>query len=561
MNAPGRAEPESRRSVIRLAVGLVVLLAAFLTPLGVGSAAAHAELLETDPADGAVLEEAPGHVTLRFNEQVRVPDGGVRLFATGGADPRELEASVVNNQVVAQVPADLPDGGYVLGYRVVSADGHPVSGALTFSVGMTTVSVSDVDVLSGTPASTRAAMSVLTALRYLGLLVLVGLLLFERLVRRSPGVSVAVRARARFAAGLAVVASVLLVPVAALNVAGEGLSGLVDPERWWSTVLWQPVTAAVIVACSAPAALMLSARRGPWRWIGLAMGAAALAALLLLGHSQLVQPQALMLGADWGHLITAAFWTGGVLALVLDRAEMRRTAADAAQAVQLVLAFSRWAVWSVALLVLSGLAMALLILDEPSALLTSAYGSTLLLKVFLVLPVLAIAAWNRRRLLPTVLRAPDHASGWRALDRTLGYEAALLVAVVVVTGFLTNLSPNHAHRDHGSTVGTAEALELHASAQGLEVSGTLGSARAGASVLDVMVTFDGEPVDAESVTLRASLPEQGLGPIDVSVEPAAARGELRAALDLPLSGRWELQVLARVSTFSEPIVIIPVEIG
>ena len=56
---------------------------------------------------------------------------------------------------MAMLPADLADGTYVATYRIVSEDGHPISGSLVFGVGH--AALADVSTLttSPTPAWTR----------------------------------------------------------------------------------------------------------------------------------------------------------------------------------------------------------------------------------------------------------------------------------------------------------------------------------------------------------------------------------------------------------------------
>ena len=100
----------------------------------VSTAAAHAFLLGTDPPHRAVLAQAPHHVVLRFNEPVtpifvRVVD------ATGRERALARAAHAVNTEVHAHVAPGLEAGTYVVSFRVMSADGHPVGGALLFSIG------------------------------------------------------------------------------------------------------------------------------------------------------------------------------------------------------------------------------------------------------------------------------------------------------------------------------------------------------------------------------------------------------------------------------------------
>src|SRR5699024_9261874 len=112
-----------------------------------------------------------------------------------------------------------------------------------------------------TPQSTQTAVSVLTALQYIALLIFAGLMLFETAVLRGRRPAGAHAVRVLGWAGLcAAVASVLLVPVSALNVTGGPLGALLTPSRWWGGLLWAPVTAAALVIVAGAGAYVLATR-------------------------------------------------------------------------------------------------------------------------------------------------------------------------------------------------------------------------------------------------------------------------------------------------------------
>src|SRR5699024_491541 len=96
-----------------------------------------------------------------------------------------------DSDIRAEWPVDAGEGHYTLSYRVVSADGHPISGAITFTIGAPSgpAATGPADSTGATDtdgdATTRAALVVLTAMQYVGLLVLAGLRFFERIVLRG----------------------------------------------------------------------------------------------------------------------------------------------------------------------------------------------------------------------------------------------------------------------------------------------------------------------------------------------------------------------------------------
>lgn len=100
---------------------------------GAVSASAHTNVVETTPVDGAVLESAPQSLTLSFNSTLL--DGMVEVAASNsdGELVSGVVAESVGTEVIVQWPADLPGDTYKVSYRIVSQDGHPVTGSLRFS--------------------------------------------------------------------------------------------------------------------------------------------------------------------------------------------------------------------------------------------------------------------------------------------------------------------------------------------------------------------------------------------------------------------------------------------
>lgn len=99
-------------------------------------ATAHSELLESSPPAGAVLDAAPRAVELTFGEDVQTQGGGIVVKGPSGTRYDDPSTFSVDG-TVASVGLAPQDGGYVDGtytvtYRVVSADGHIVSGSYNF---------------------------------------------------------------------------------------------------------------------------------------------------------------------------------------------------------------------------------------------------------------------------------------------------------------------------------------------------------------------------------------------------------------------------------------------
>ena len=115
---------------------------ALLLLLLTGSAAqAHADFVSSNPSDGSVVQSFPSEISLTFNEELlTLDDESVNAISLFGPDEIEISlspAEVTGANLVATVAGDaaaLPAGKYRVSYRVVSADGHPVKGEISFEV-------------------------------------------------------------------------------------------------------------------------------------------------------------------------------------------------------------------------------------------------------------------------------------------------------------------------------------------------------------------------------------------------------------------------------------------
>lgn len=113
---------------------IIAAVAAVGTVLGVGPASAHSALRSSTPADGAVLEQAPVTIDLVFNQSISKNFAEVAVLDSDN-QPMKVSAPLVNAaRVGVEIQADLGSGAYTVNYRVVSADGHPITGQVAFSV-------------------------------------------------------------------------------------------------------------------------------------------------------------------------------------------------------------------------------------------------------------------------------------------------------------------------------------------------------------------------------------------------------------------------------------------
>ncbi|WP_275002329.1 FixH family protein [Promicromonospora iranensis] len=565
--------PRSRswRRAVAVLVGAAAGLLVLLTG---GPAAAHAVLVGTDPQDGAVLDAPPDKVTITFNEPVQAVDGGTTLLTADGS-PVDAAAVAVDDTLVVTPDALLTDGTYVVTWRVISLDSHPVAGAFSFSVGAPSSTSIDAQVAEPS-AGLVAARAIDQTVAYLGTFLVVGLVVFELLVLHvSPGSAPVLRRRIqRVRIGGLVAAAVALVAAAPLTTAwqaGGSLAAVAEGATWTAGILSDTavagalgLTGLVLATLSAPRAGRET--RAAWP-AGLALGASTLAlgALLLVGHTRTFGPAWLVLSADALHVAAGAVWLGGVTGLALVLAPS--AGLDPRRAGTTVARFSTLGAWLVLALALTGVTLGWRTLGTVEALLGTDYGRTLLVKVGLALCVVAIAAWNRYRLVPTVtsggpgsgLTAPA-AVARRRLGRTVMAEVALLGLVLGATGVLVSNSP----------VATDPAVAEEAEPQGVDVTEEAGTGslraritpgRVGVNSLEITLTDSaGAPLEPlETPELSTTLAEPAIGPFTRPLTETGP-GTYEATLDLTMPGSWTVTISVRSSKYENPIVDIPIEV-
>jgi copper resistance protein C len=128
--------PDRARDPIHPWTGALGVLGVLLVSivLTASPAMAHDQLVETSPADAAVVDTAPVEVTLRFTEEVMNISSQVIVRGPTGEVLADTEAVVSGSLVSAPLPAGLANGSYTVAWRVVSGDGHPIEGTLGFTI-------------------------------------------------------------------------------------------------------------------------------------------------------------------------------------------------------------------------------------------------------------------------------------------------------------------------------------------------------------------------------------------------------------------------------------------
>jgi copper transport protein len=575
---------------------LVAVLAGGLA-LDVGTArpaSAHATVVRTTPADGARLAAAPTEATVLFDEDVSLGAGYARALDGAGRRVDTGNAEVRDGLLTVPLRDGLPEGSYVVTWRVVSADSHPVSGAVSFVVG-TGQLLPPAAVGSGGSAVDPAVATVLPLARWLGYLGLaLGLGVPAFLLVCWPAGWAVPRMRRLTGAGLAAVAAggLLSVLLQGPYAAGSGLSSVLDPQllsatvgsAYGRTVLLRVLLSGVLAAVLLP---VWRARRAPGRGPAAVFAVLALGLVLStagVGHPVAGELPGLAVAVTTVHVAAMSGWLGGLAAL-LGGALVRGLPLAALRPV--LTRWSRAAFWLVTALVLSGVLQSVREVGTPSALVHSTYGWVLLAKLAVVLVVLVAAAlsrdWvqtrlgagprppaSRRRVVAQAFAAgpaapvpqpggpgehdedvDDAAVPVGLLRRSVLVEAAGALVVLALSAVLVGTPPAKATAAAPPVEVTLPLQAAGGSTGNGSVEVSLTPATPGPTSLHLFLYDDaGRLIQPRDISASLTEPDQQIGPLPVELAGAGPGHYVGEGTTLPAAGTWTLTVTVRLDEFT-----------
>lgn len=564
-----RLAPRARRVARAL---LLVVVASVTVLLASGSpASAHASFIESEPPDGGRVGVAPDRVVLRYSEPVTITGPAVRVLGTDGRRVDDGRPVANGNEVTVGIDGPLEPDTYIVAWRVVSADDHPVHGATTFVVGDGPTASDDTiarllgDEGDGAWPTLGAGMRTLA---YAGGLLVIGAVAWtvavERGVVRRPVGRIAI-----VGAVVGGVGALLTVPVQAALSTGLGLDAVTDTEIL-SDVADGPLGVGVVLVAVglAIAAVVLrrprraalsadTATAGGLRAIStpLAIAGALLIAVGFArsGHTETTDPRALMFGADVLHVVAAGTWAGGLVLLAgALRAARSGRVAPSAVATRVARFSTTAAVVSIATGV-SGVVLAWGTVRSIDNLTSTDYGRVLLVKVGLVVLVGIAAVINHFWLVPAV--NADRPDSRQLLLRTVLLEAAVLLAVVVVTSSLVNLEPARVAAGRGMF---EDSIAFGDGTAVIQVD----PAKAGVNDIHLyLIDKAGRQLELpEDPTFSLRLEKDDIGPIVRTPWRAGPGHYILNGPEMSLKGKWILEIRARLSTFDEATATVEIPI-
>jgi copper transport protein len=401
---------------------LVLLLVLAWSLAEAGSADAHARLVRSDPADGAVLARAPASVRLFFDDDVQL-GSGMRAIENGGGSVLAGKPRLVGHRtVVLPLHADLGNGDYTVLWRVVSDDGHTIAGVLAFGVGAGRAPPR----AALSAANERSAGDVVARwLLFGGLLAAVGAAVFVNAVLRRSGIGAEAerRALARLH-GLIAIGFVLVVFGAAPQIHHDPF------DTRFGFALSVGAVGATIASTLAAIAIADPPLGVPAALVGVPL----IAVPSFAGHALDAGRPWFEIVVDVVHITAAAVWLGGLLSLVLVLPLLRGDPALS----RVGRRFSTMTVCTVGLVAATGVIRAFGELSAVSQVWSSSYGRLLIVKTALLTLLVGLGWTNRYRLVPRLGNDPQTVG---LLRRNIGVELLLFAGLITAVALLTDTRP------------------------------------------------------------------------------------------------------------------------
>jgi copper transport protein len=528
---------------------------------------AHAALLQTNPVASKVVNTPPMQVSLRYSEPVEprfaivsVTDADANRMTTGPPrrSPTDADTLVVPLK-------QLGEGWYLVWWRVISVDGHPVRGAFTFAVGPNPGPAPQFAIPSTSETAASPKLVVARWIAFLSFMAAIGLFVLRILIAR-PVVARVAGTRLRWVSivfGIACGLALVAIPIYTLLSTAEfalrsfwsfgALFPLVRKSafgRGWLDLelvfALFTLAAGIAIWLDRPERKVRSAAALVALIGALFAAAATLVIPGLAGHAGQTKPRGLSLAFDWLHLVAGSVWVGGLIGLLVLAASLP-AAQRVAGLVVSVPRFSNSALASVVLLIASGIGSSVQELPTLASLWQTSYGHALLVKIGLLGAALLLAAVNLLRTSPR-FKATDRrpelgAPTAKLLRRLVAGETVLVAGAVLAAAVLSSLPPPSkalASVAHATRVGPGEiqkVVEQNGYRLGVRVSPNRAAVP---NSFQVQLTKDGRPVHGADVSLDFAMLDMEMGQQAYQLPETQPGVYSRSAPALVMVGHWGL---------------------
>lgn len=520
---------------------------------------AHSALIKAVPAQDSQLTDSPPQVVLTFNERVEKEVYYIRLLDQDGKRVTKTDAAISKDQ--QELNLELPplnDGNYIVTYRVISADGHPIEGSYVIAVGiadshhgindpafqdeMKKHILQHEHQLSGDIGIIQILMYASRAIFILSLLLFTGWIFWFRVL------SIVVTEEVKQTNEAWALKLQRIFHVALIVMMGFQLNEMMNEwqlDNLLSLLLGTGIGVSWIISLVLSFSGFFVLYR--WRWIDLLWIVLLLTAKSMNGHAMAFEPFFRTMLLDIVHLLAAAVWAGGLLYILVHWRHHREHIAH------FLPQFSKLALLSLVTLTVTGILTTLIFIPRLSYLFYTQWGNFLLVKIGLVFLVIVVGG---------VLRVLLAKKQDRLIGRMLKLDFSLMIAITLIGGIFTHLNPHPINEPlHWHEM----ANKIHDIHMSLDISPNIPGKNK--FTVQVWLPEDGEELgdtglDKPEVLgkpkrvqlLLKYMDDEEIAPIEVPLveSPVDQESEVYAGFQhsnysiegayLPLAGKWEMEI-------------------
>lgn len=549
-----------------------------------GLASAHATVTSSSPAANEILASPPEEVSITFNESIEQAFYSIIITGPDGRRADQGDAAIDSehpNRLVASLKNNLPNGIYSMKWKAVSSDGHAISGTIPFGIGAEGSGYAVHTPAGDDNVLPRAGLLIIRWLFYIGLSLCIGTIFFRllllpagaRTLRGSS--SLEQRSLLLLYLGLACTVVGVLFSLPQQTASDAGVSWL---QAWdldllqetlrftsfgqiWTWQVIQVMLLAVFIMglcytisgteqdephdnvmklmekdpskASDRAISRFIGQEHLWSWLVLIACIGLMVAKAFIGHAATTSHKLMAISADFIHLLTAAIWLGGILAIAFLLPAVRRHTEQSDSLRPLywgtIRRFSLLASLCVLLLLLTGVYGSLLHIPTLHALWNTPYGLVLLAKFALMLLMLAFA-------LSAFLRGRKRS---RPLGRGVWYEFCLGAVVLVLAAVLGNLP--------SASSSPGPAVLQTTTEDGYRITLKVSPNRLGENhfSLEVQDASGTKLNNIEQATLSLTSREMDMGVIQIEMPGSSP---LEADEMITMGGEWNIRIHILLST-------------
>lgn len=533
--------------MINKKAGLVVLIIFLLFVFHPSLSEAHAYIVQSSPAENEVLDKGPADVKIQFNEAIQPVFHSLIVTDEKGKRVDREDGHVEKNHptiLTAALKKNLPEGAYVIRWKVVSADGHPVEGTIPFQIGEGSKSKAQLS-KETSGYMPKVDLILIRWVQYVSFALFIGTIFFQ-LCLFSPKNDrewfVGRRNLILWISAVGMAVSILLsLPLQAKLDAGVSWLNAFRFTYIQNTLLYTnfgPVFLAqwiLLVLLIVFLVMAVRENRDLWLTISWIMGFGLILTKAFIGHAVTAEQRWLAVAADFLHLAAVSIWLGSLLFIcfLLPTCLPQQDKAERKSSYWLAVhRFSLWGMGIAAMILATGFYSSLVHIPYWHSLISTPYGRFLIAKVFLFVVMTMFAAyhWIRGR------------KKEKTLGQTVWIEFSVGIATLAVAAMLANMptaaeAPGAFHDTKKTDNGYVVSLEVKPVA-------------VGKNAFYVHIVDDqGKTVQGlQQVVMTLTLSEMDMGKTTIRV-PTHSFGTGSVTGTVPMGGHWNIHIHGLTKSF------------